>query len=67
MSCRPPEPLPDLVTKDHCGASLDAELNGLAEQHARDRRADQVRHYWLVGIYLSTAVSVWLKVAGVIA
>lgn len=91
MSCLPPAPLPDLVTKDYFDASLDAKLDAklskfvtkdyldvelskvntridrLAEQQAEDRRANQVRHYWLAGICLSAAVPIWLNAAGVIA
>ena len=91
MSCLPPAPLPDLVTKDYFDASLDAKLSNfvtkdyfdasldaklsnvnaridrLAEQQAEDRRANQVRHYWLAGIGLSVAVPIWLSAVGVIA
>ena len=99
MSCLPPAPLPDLVTKDYFDASLDAKLDAklskfvtkdyldsvldaklgaelssvnaridrLAEQQAEDRRANQVRHYWLAGIGLSAAVPIWLSAVGVIA
>ena len=74
MSCLPPALLPDLVTKDYFDASLDAKLSNvnaridrLAEQQAEDRRANQVRHYWLAGIGLSVAVPIWLSAVGVIA
>lgn len=50
--------------------ALDASVAHLAEQRradrAEDRRASQVRHYWLVSIGLSIAVPIWLSTAGLI-
>lgn len=60
----------DLAKLDTKVTALDASVAHLAEQRradrAEDRRASQVRHYWLVSIGLSIAVPIWLSTAGLI-
>ena len=73
MSCLSPVPLPDLATKEdfaRLDAKVDTKVDLLASQHRSDRdddrRVSRVRHYWLVGIWVSAVVSVWLDASGVI-
>lgn len=61
----------DLAKLDAKVATLDTKVDLLAAQHKsdrdEDRRTNQVRHYWLVGLWASTVASVWLSAAGVIS
>ena len=61
----------DLAKLDTKVATLDTKVDLLASQHKsdrdEDRRVSRTRHYWLVGIWVSTVVSVWLSAAGVIS
>lgn len=60
----------DVARLDTKVATLDTRVDLLATQHKsdrdEDRRVSQVRHYWLVGIWVSAAVPIWLGAAGVI-
>lgn len=60
-----------VATLDTKVATLDTKVDLLATQHRsdrdEDRRVGRVRHYWLVGIWASAAVPIWLGAAGVIS